>query len=276
MEDLSIKKLPLIITDNANSHYHLTVAGRADPEKHKTRIKIAEFFLQSPYAGDGGPAFVPLTLPGKLWIFEGLFQEMCTKHMSKRLFFNGLEWSWPIIEQGLGWMPRRVQRNGRSRRNPSVSHYGLSTGRIEGFATTKARWLHIHSDTYAQVLDSDCKHEDRRSWFNHAFRGNTVIWMDFTSNACPAVMDTLINLGNTCRIVNQDVHIAVTLLLGRDTLDLEQKEDPLATRVHFINKCLNLNKHKSFELVDAWTYKSTSKSTMVTVIGKLVSRKGAA
>lgn len=155
-----------------------------------------------------------------------------------------------------------------------MANYGMTTGRIQGYATTFARWMHVHSDTYVQFTDDDLKHPSRQIWYDHAFRGNTVIWMDFTSSACPVVMDTLINLGNSCRIVTQPVHIAVTLMVGRDSIDLEKKGDPLATRVHFIDTCLNLNKYKSFELVDAWTYKSVSGVTMATVIGKLITREG--
>lgn len=273
MEELTEKRLPVIVTDGgrATDDYHLRTANAHDPEKHKTREKIAEFFLESPYAGEWGPTFTLLTLPGKLWVFERMFIRMCSAPMQKRLFFNGLEWSWPILEQGVAWMPRRSRR--RKDRAPATAHYGLNTGRIMGFATTYARWMHIHSDTYMQIEKDDLKHDDRHRWFEHTFWGNSVIWLDFTSNACPVVMDTLINAGNCCRLPEQPVHFATSFMVGRDVLDLEPKGDALSTRVHFVETCMNLNKHKTFELVDAWTYQSVGGVTMANVIGKLHHRR---
>jgi hypothetical protein len=262
-------------------------AATYDAAKQRTRERIAELLVKAPFHvndvyGNKQKQRTLVVLPGERWAFEQQYVHDHPDHFGQKVddgrrvytYFNGLEWSWPILERSVKWLPRNPHRPQNHMKNRvKQAKYGMISGDLYGFAANIARIINVHASSFMRIELDELKHEGRLDWFKRVFWANTGIWLDFTSPACDEVMISLINAGNCCRLVHEPVPFAVSMMIGRDTLKLVKKRSSLATRVHFVETCLNLNKHKTFEMEDAWTYRSVAGITMVNVTGWLNPRR---
>jgi hypothetical protein len=287
---IETKQLPLVVTgtNSPSREYIEHERYEFNRTKQAQRELVARMFCEHLGGMYGKGLSKLLTFPGETWAFERMM------HERKACEFIGLEWCWPVAERARRWMP--TPQNASAPRRPDcaagrtsdprtrgVMSYELKThlgSIIDGYKSGTAKVLNLCASGFFQMEQGDViapkygpQKTDKRRWYSRTFREINAMWLDFTCGACPEVMDSLLHCHRGCSNVDADVPLVVTMMVGRDTLDLPVSHSPLGARTDFVMQLLKLNNERRPRLLDAWSYRSESDVTMASIAVILESLK---
>lgn len=204
-----------------------------------------------------------LSMPGRTWAFEHLLLKEW-----EYASFVGIEWDWSTMEQGAPFMPRK---KGEGTHRYTIP---LGAGDLHGYETSLARWIHTPASSFVRISRKVLKHSPHVHsndytkahcrQFSADFKGNTAIWLDFTSQMCTEIETALPRLGGFALKGMEDVPVAVSMMMARDGLGDEK--DPVGPRAIRLVELLNSSRFRRFIPKDAWSYMGSG-APMITVTG---------
>lgn len=234
-------------------HEHCTGA-----EKDECRRRVLRHILD--IHPSGGMRL--LSMPSERWIFE---------HMLKAEYRNltcvGIERCSRTFHRGVAWMP--VHRGDRQR--PMVGFDEYAKIRFLVAANQRSRFLNVDLSTFLRARRSTLFVSGDGGRFTRRYRGWSAIWLDFTSMLCADVERALTELHGGIDGAIDEVPLAVTVMKGRETEDIQNKMFALqCSRSEFIGKLVAAGLPNRCVIDGEHEYRSATGATMLTVFGRIL------
>ena len=239
---------------------------RTSSEKQKERERVLEFILNN----SNECRVKLLSFPGMSWQFENMLRSETETGIPHLIC---LEKNISLYHRTKHLIPGKRKKSYSNRWNgfrERTFEYGRATclySRVASHQITRRRtgqkkWvsnklLLMDSSAFMSMLCTDygATHNQKID-LNNRFYSRTAVWLDFTSNLCAAVEETIRNilfcLESPSRKHNKPV--VITILNGRDNLKGEDQR---------IERIIKLQ--PAFEYQDHWAFKGKGGTSMLTM-----------
>jgi len=192
-----------------------------------------------------------LSNPGQYWYFEHLIN---LRH--KRCRFIGIEKSLEIMEKSRSSMVGIGQNQFFTNNRKFGEIY------ITQYTTKQSSWFNCNLSTFCTMLTTDYGADmtTKQIWNERYFQNNAA-WLDFTSPICDEVRITLENLHLVMAPSKKLRPVVVTLMYGRDTVQLGNFEE---------GRAKYLEEHiQGYKCVSTRVYSGLNGCRMITLFGHM-------
>jgi hypothetical protein len=255
--------------------YHADGYGMSSGIKHEERLKVIEFILG--FYPNPETCIKLLSFPGIEWTFENMLRQQ-----RPRSQFVGLEHSYtaycmarraiPKVLEARLWDPKRkFAYNQTEQADVSDRTLDFGTGsytysRASSRSNSNSRrvrsnrLLLMKSDTFTSMLTTNYgASAEHKKIFHDKFYCRNAAWLDFTSQFCNSVEETLQNLLFAMDSEKESKPVVVTLMNARDGMKGEE------ARISRICEA-----QPAFVPERYWTYSGKGGTSMLTVCGHVV------